>query len=269
MSGGEWRFIDTGPGDAVMNMAIDESIARRVMAGESPPTLRVYGWEKPSVTIGYFQRLSDVDVEYCTGAGIPVVRRLTGGRAVLHDDEVTYSFSAGEQAHGSFRSLGCSYQSIADAFLQAFREIGLHVEMERRRRRRGGVVRSAHCFEAVSFSEAVAAGRKIMGSAQRRIQKFLLQQGSIPLSVDMVLLERVFSSAVGPIGQLRDLLPGIERAELVEAILRGFEYVFGVRLFRGALTAEEESVAREGLAAHYQEIGRGECRRRPSRGSSR
>lgn len=253
--GGDWRFIDTGPRDAAMNMAIDESIARRVMAGGEPPTLRIYAWERPSVTIGYFQRLRDVDVEFCSRAGIPVVRRLTGGRAVLHDDEVTYSFSAAEQAHGSFRSSLRSYESIAEAFLRAFRDFGLDAYLERRRQRRSGKVRSAHCFESASFSEASFGGRKIMGSAQRRFRGFLLQQGSIPLSVDSVLQEKVFAAAIGPIGQLRDLLPGIERAELTDAIRRGFERVFGVRVFRGELTAEEEALARESLAARYLSDG--------------
>lgn len=249
---GQWRFIDTGPCDAAMNMAIDEAISHSVITGMAPPTLRVYAWERPSVTIGYFQRLRDIDVEFCTRAGIPVVRRLTGGRAVLHDEDVTYSFSAAEQAHCTFRSLSRSYQSIAEAFLLAFRDFGLNVDMERRRKRHGPAVHSAHCFEAASFSEAVCGGKKIMGSAQRRFRQSLLQQGSIPLSVDGALQEKVFSSSISPIVQLRDLLPEIERSELVNALLKGFEHVFGVRVRREDLTAEEEALARESLVARYQ-----------------
>lgn len=89
-----WRLIDSGPCDASYNMALDEAIAVFVRRGRSCPALRLYGWETPSVSLGSFQKLDDIDEEYCSHENIPVVRRPTGGRAVLHGDELTYSFSS-------------------------------------------------------------------------------------------------------------------------------------------------------------------------------
>jgi lipoate-protein ligase A len=88
-----WRFIDTGLCTASYNMALDEAIATAVKRGNSPPTLRLYGWDRPSVSVGYFQNVCDIDSDYCIKKGIPIVRRPTGGRAILHDGEITYSFS--------------------------------------------------------------------------------------------------------------------------------------------------------------------------------
>ena len=89
-----WRLINSGTGSASYNMALDEAIAISVRKGGSPPTLRLYSWDMPSVTLGCFQKIRDIDIEYCRDASIPVVRRPTGGRAILHNKELTYSFSA-------------------------------------------------------------------------------------------------------------------------------------------------------------------------------
>jgi lipoate-protein ligase A len=90
----EWRLIDSGPGDAFYNMALDEAIATGVRKGAAAPTLRLYGWDRPSLTLGCFQKTADINIEYCRSHDIPVVRRPTGGRAILHGDELTYSLSA-------------------------------------------------------------------------------------------------------------------------------------------------------------------------------
>jgi len=88
-----WRFIDSGNCEASFNMAIDEAIAISVRKGDVPPTLRLYGWDVPSVSIGCFQKIRDINVEYCGEKNIPIVRRPTGGRAILHYQDITYSFS--------------------------------------------------------------------------------------------------------------------------------------------------------------------------------
>jgi len=110
-----WRFIDTGPCSAAYNMALDEAIAIVVRKDNAPPTLRLYGWDMLSVSIGCFQKISDVDIAYCIEKHIPVVRRPTGGRAILHSNEITYSFSV-KTTHRLFsKGLLDSYKKISIA----------------------------------------------------------------------------------------------------------------------------------------------------------
>ena len=124
-----WRLLDTGPCAAAYNMALDESIATAVRREDAPPTLRFYEWHRPSVSIGYFQRITSVDVEYCAKENIPVVRRLTGGRAVLHGNEITYSFSS-KTAAGLFSGgLIDSYRKISSALGLALSRMGVSPEM--------------------------------------------------------------------------------------------------------------------------------------------
>src|SRR5271157_5226509 len=92
-----WRFIPYAENDAFMNMAIDESVSARVGSGQSPPTIRFYGWKPRAISIGYFQSLErEVDLDNCKTAGVDIVRRRTGGGAVFHDSEITYSIIARE-----------------------------------------------------------------------------------------------------------------------------------------------------------------------------
>ena len=111
-----WRFIDSGPCGAAYNMAFDEAIAVTVRNGRAHPTLRLYGWDLPSVTIGYFQKIGDIDTAYCFRNNIPVIRRPTGGRAILHGNEITYSFSAKTRTGLFSKSLLDSYKTISRAF---------------------------------------------------------------------------------------------------------------------------------------------------------
>ncbi len=175
-----WRLIDSGPQDAFYNMALDEAIASAVRENVSPSTLRFYGWTLPSISIGCFQKTDNLDLGYAFLAGIPVVRRPTGGRGILHGDELTYSFSSpneGAFAGGLFES----YQALSAAFSLVFSRLGLLIETQKRKHAPG---RSPLCFQSASFGEITVGGKKIIGSAQRRRRNGFLQQGSIPLNID-------------------------------------------------------------------------------------
>jgi len=220
----EWRLVDSGDCGAALNMALDEAIATSVQRGDSPPTLRVYGWDSPSVTIGVFQRADDIDHEYCVEHGIPVVRRPTGGRAILHAVEITYSLSAPYTAHPGFGSLRSSYSTIAGVFLEAFRHVGMEVFMKDRRERGRVLSGTPHCFESVSYGEIVAGGHKIMGSAQKRSAWGFLQQGSIPFSVPADIYEMIFGNGP-PAAQISSLCPDVSREKLKAAIIHAFEKI--------------------------------------------
>src|SRR3990172_5963881 len=164
----EWRLVDSGPCDAFYNMALDEAIATEVRRGSSPPTLRLYGWDRPSLTLGCFQKASDINIEYCNSQDIPVVRRPTGGRAILHADELTYSFSA-ETDRGPFsHGLLDSYQRISMAFSIAFRKIGVTAVPKKEREKGRMLSRSPLCFQSSSFGEILVANKKLVGAAQGR-----------------------------------------------------------------------------------------------------
>lgn len=249
----EWRLIDSGPGDASFNMAIDEAIAISVLKGSSPPSLRFYGWETPSVSLGYFQRIDEIHLHYCLQNNIPVVRRPTGGRAILHGDELTYSFSSrnDERFSGGLKE---TYSLIGHAFLGAFRMMGLDVEMMERRQKGNTLIRSPLCFNSVSFGEISLRGIKLIGSAQRRWNEGFLQQGSIPYSVDEGLIKKVFrissNDSISPKGLRVFIDP--EGMDIKGIISRAFEETFGVRIVLSPPFHDEILLAEQLLEEKYR-----------------
>lgn len=235
-------------------MAIDEAIASSARQ-DVPPTLRFYGWDRPSVSIGCFQRAGEVDLAYLGKAGIPLVRRPTGGRAILHCSELTYSFSAGT-LDGTFSGgLLDSYRKLSGVLSRALGSLGLKTEARLKRQPSRGS-RSPICFQSTSYGEITVEGRKVAGSAQKRWQDAMLQQGSIPYSLDARAMESVFGLRGEALGDsmagLREFLPGLKPEALKDAIRASFEGVFAVRLIEAPLTGKEEALAGELLDKKYR-----------------
>src|SRR5262249_48883978 len=127
-----WRFVDTGAGDAASNMALDEALLVRHEAGATPPTLRVYGWGQPTVSLRYAQNVQqEVDLAACHAQGVAVVRRPTGGRAVLHDQEVTYSVVMPLALEDGPHTITEHYRRIGTALAAALQALGLPVHLAR------------------------------------------------------------------------------------------------------------------------------------------
>lgn len=269
-----WRFIDSGLGTAAFNMALDEALAREA-AHSSTATLRVYAWSGPSVSLGCHQRPgSRLDLQRCRAAGVQVVRRITGGREVYHDRELTYSFTGPE----GYACLGLgiteSYRVIARGLVQALELLGVEPELSGRRPSRhsgaGGLL--APCFASTSRYEITASGKKIVGSAQRRCTRLgsFLQQGSLLLrnSQDR-LLELSPAGPVSPEGSpsgpglaatgLEEVLGRpLEYAEAARAMRQGFEEAFHCRLEPGQPTARELDLARDLEQERYLSLERPE-----------
>jgi lipoate-protein ligase A len=246
----KWRFLDTGSHPAAYNMALDEAIAVAVKQESAPPTLRLYGWCEPSVSIGYFQKIMDVDVGYCAKKNIPLVRRLTGGRAVLHGDEITYSFSS-KTASGLFsKGLLDSYEEISTAFHLALSKMGITPELKSSRASwrlpfSGLRSKSPSCFQFVSYGEITINGRKIIGSAQKRWTDALLQQGSIPFIVDENKAIKIFGlHPVNNVG-LSSIVPLLNMTRVKDAIKTSFEETFDVKFVFSAPSEQESLLARE------------------------
>lgn len=182
-----WRLLQTKPATAAWNMALDEALLEAVANRDSPPLLRLYRWQPAAVSLGYFQRGSDVvNLDVCQRLGLDVVRRGTGGRAVLHDREVTYAVIAREGTPRFPGTINGNYQVIAAALHALLCSYGLEVTAAGPARPQTGAsgAEQSACFTAPASFEQVYRGCKLTGSAQKRQHGAFLQHGSIPVDLD-------------------------------------------------------------------------------------
>ncbi|MGN1400697.1 MAG: biotin/lipoate A/B protein ligase family protein [Bacillus sp. (in: firmicutes)] len=190
-----WGFIDSGANSPGFNMAMDEKLLQWHSEGSIPPIVRFYGWEPATLSIGYFQRArQEIDLKKVKEAGVGFVRRATGGRAVLHEHELTYSVIVSESYEGMPYSVTEAYRVISEGILRGFRHLGLQAQfavpdsdeaIDRIKK-----PKSAICFDTPSWYELVVEGKKIAGSAQVRQSGVILQHGAILLKLDR---EKLFS----------------------------------------------------------------------------
>lgn len=187
-----WRFIHSGYQTGAMNMALDDALLQSVANGQSLPILRFYRWLPATVTLGYAQSVhSDLDLAVCRDAGVDVVRRTTGGRAVLHDQEVTYSVIAPLNTELFGNSVLDCYRVISEVLQKTLLQLGLPAQLVPGKPRGGHRnATKAVCFSAPSQYELVIEGRKVAGSSQKRYGQVFLQHGSIPVEMDLDLLGR-------------------------------------------------------------------------------
>ena len=181
----EWLYINSGKNDAYYNMALDELLMRKIERNEIPPVLRLYEWEIPTLSIGYFQRIHrEIDVEKVKDYGYQLVRRKTGGRGVLHEKELTYSLVLPESYENMPQTVTQSYKVLSTGLLEGFKNLGLDAYFSIPERKKSEI-RSSVCFDTASWYELVVEGRKIAGSAQTRNNGVIMQHGSILLDVDI------------------------------------------------------------------------------------
>lgn len=185
-----WRIISTPPARGAWNMALDEALLEAVGRGDSLPILRLYAWQPACLSLGYAQSFKDVDTARLQAHGWDVVRRATGGRAILHVDELTYSVIAPPDEPRVQGSILESYQRLSGALISAVRSLGLPVEMEPSGPQADGV-KGPVCFEVPSAYEIVVAGKKLVGSAQARKKEGVLQHGTFPLTGDLTRITQV------------------------------------------------------------------------------
>lgn len=179
-----WAFLDTGVLTPAMNMAVDEALLTWHSQGLIPPILRFYEWKPAGLSVGYFQKINGkIDVEAAKRHGFDLVRRQTGGRAVLHDKELTYSVIVNEKHENMPSSVTEAYRVISQGLLKGFQHLGIDAGFAIPEGKLGQTG-SAVCFEEPSWYELIVNGRKAAGSAQTRQKGVILQHGSIPLEVD-------------------------------------------------------------------------------------
>lgn len=189
----KWRFIDTGALSPALNMAIDEAILTIHSQGKTPPTVRFYTWNPATLSIGYFQKAEkEVDFDKLKKLGLGFVRRPTGGRAVLHDQELTYSIIVSESYPGIPNQVTEAYRVLSSGLLEGFRNLGFYAEMvslaSDEEKEKYASMGSSACFDSPSWYELVVEGKKVAGSAQTRQRGTVLQHGSILLDWDVDML---------------------------------------------------------------------------------
>jgi lipoate-protein ligase A len=255
-----WRLIIDAPRDGARNMARDEALA---WAG-APPTLRLYAWQPACLSLGRFQRSGEIDRAACGRAGVAIVRRPSGGRALLHDAELTYAVIASEHhplLGGS--SILASYRQISLALLDGLRRLGVDAALTPAQRARHTVhsaPASAACFDAPASYELTVGGRKLVGSAQTRRNGMLIQHGAIPLTGHA---ERLSALLLRPPANLAASMVALDEAagraigfdEVAAALVDGFSAAWDVEFVPGTFSASEEAAVADLQHTKYMDEG--------------
>lgn len=228
-------------------MALDEALLAGAGQG-APPTLRLYAWRGPWLSLGYAQTFDDAARESCRAAGVEVVRRVTGGRAVLHGADLTYAVTAPEAALPD--GLDASYRVLSDALLAALRTLGVAAERVTNGRGAAGDRAAFDCFAEAANDELSVGGRKLAGSAQRRAGGALLQHGSVRLAADPAAAARIAGTGLQAtsLGEL-GIAPGLARRGLVAALPAALADRLGASMTAGRLAACERDEARRRAVA--------------------
>ena len=258
-----WRLLITGVAEGATNMAIDEAILRAAAEGCVLPTLRFYAWEPPCLSLGQAQSSSEVDWAACAERGYTVVRRPTGGRAILHTDELTYSVTAPEDEPRVEGGIVESYRRLSEGLLQGLRLLGVpgieahHPEIQSSISASNGS-QSPVCFQVPSMYEVTVAGKKLVGSAQVRRSGIVLQHGTLPLVGDIaricdVLMSHPDKPRVRARAATVEVVLGraVSFDQAVEAVARGMAAVLNLELVPGDLTPQEHAWADELYRTKY------------------
>ncbi len=262
-----WRLLITPPTDGATNMAIDEAVLYALAEGDGWPTLRFYKWEPACLTLGYNQKWAEVDVQTIEQAGYTWTRRATGGRAILHTDELTYSLIIPQEDPRVQGGITESYRTLSFGLINGLSRLGItanqatrdEVKAALRQKRRGGPV----CFDTPSHYEITWQGKKLIGSAQLRRKQMVLQHGTLPLRGDLnrILQVLTFSNEERQLQQT--LLP--QRAttleqvlgqilsfdEVVEALTQGFSNELNLFFTPMPLSSKEETLAQQLRTTQY------------------
>ena len=232
-----WRLITTWGADPGFNMGLDEALLE---SGESPPTVRFYSWSPDTLSLGWFQRLADVPGAARAGA---VVRRLTGGGAIHHVRELTFSLAT-SAADPLYRGpVAESYVRVHRAIVAALAEVGVRAELRGGRDLASDREGTGMCFHASTALDVVWNERKGVGSAQRRRHGRVLHHGSIKIAS---------SPLEGSIATIGEVSSGTDAASFAAVLRAAFERELGLALESGVPSPDERSRARE-LGKRYLE----------------
>lgn len=260
-----WRLIQHAPARGEWNMAVDEAILEHAAAGLVPPTLRLFAWSPPCLSLGHAQPVQDVDREALARRGWTLVRRPTGGRAILHTDELTYAVIASIKNPLVAGAVLESYSRLARGLLRALNLLALPARADHSYPLpAGSSAKGPVCFEVPSNYEITVDGKKLIGSAQARRKEGVLQHGTLPLYGDLSRITTVLAYA-DETSRHEGARRLFERATTVERVLQravtwseaaaAFETAFceefGIRFIPSDLSPSEEQRAAELVEQKY------------------
>jgi len=248
-----WRLIDSGALPCALNMGIDQALLQLYARGESPPTLRFYQWNPPAISLGRLQRRPGFDASACQRLGFDVVRRPTGGRAVLHQDDLTYSIITGIQ-EGIPINLPAAYRLLCRGLLAGFRLLGIEADLGQEQARAD---QPDICFLRAVIGDILFRGKKFVGSAQTWSGSSLLQHGSILLETQTATWAELLGGDEGTkqtrcedlkkkmtsLIEILGYVPPISKVKT--SIVKGMAQALGVVFAEGQLTPSEWALAHE------------------------
>jgi lipoate-protein ligase A len=251
-----WRLIVGGESDGATNMAVDEAILTAVIERASPPTLRFYAWSPPCLSLGRNQSLADADLEACLAAGVDIVRRPTGGRAILHTDELTYSIALHQSDPRSAGDVVDCYRRLSEGLLAGLHLLGVDA-VQATGQPSPTSDPAAVCFEMPTNYEIITGGRKLVGSAQWRSRGGVLQHGTLPLHGSLTRIISYLALPDRHKESQRHSLPTraatleetlgrrLSFTQVVEVLTEGFAQALSLSFEPGEPTGHEQGLAAE------------------------
>ncbi|MCK4858983.1 MAG: lipoate--protein ligase family protein [Candidatus Omnitrophica bacterium] len=241
-----WRLISPRYNDAYTNMAIDEATLQGYIAGVVPPTFRVYGWKPDAISLGYFQKVGEVlDIANCQQQGVSFVRRITGGEAIFHSNDVSYSIICSKEDLALPKSIKSSFRVLASFLINAYKALGAKAyfscedknEVLQRKR-------SSFCFASRQDFDILIGGKKLGGNAQKRLKNIIFQHGSVPLTLDIKKIKGFIREDLSGIENrataLKDALgKNISFNEFSSAIIDSFRKTFSLKPIEAELSSFE------------------------------
>ncbi|HRU39196.1 MAG TPA: lipoate--protein ligase family protein [Candidatus Goldiibacteriota bacterium] len=252
----EWRLLAYEKMPCYENMAIDECMIK-FYEKTRRPILRLYGWSPAAISIGKHQNpLSDINIEACTDDDMAIVRRITGGGAILHDDELTYSLVCSEDdINCKNQPVKASFEKLNSFIMNFYREMGLkpaYAKDAAKKARLGAV--SAFCFSGSEEYDIMVKGKKIGGNAQCRKKDVIFQHGSIPFSSSEERAAKYFNLRIdfGNFTTLKDAIKKkTDPAEAAKRLESAFKRTFKFRLKEEKLTDKEKELVDKFVIEKY------------------
>lgn len=246
-----WRLINTGPDNGFYNMAVDEAMVIACREGTVLPTLRFYTWNPPCISIGYFQKHDRVlEKVQADNGNYEIVRRITGGRAVIHGNDLSYSVVCGSDNRVFPNNLKGTYIAIADAFVIGLSHLGLNNKILDKQTEASisgpKYQHSTLCFDAILGHEISVDGKKLIGSAQRRWPDIFLQHGSVMIDGNPE------GNGLHSVSLFKLIQGRIDIKEVINAICAGFREVLNINLIEDRLSPYEIDLSEKLVNEKYR-----------------
>ena len=261
-----WRLLITPPLDGATNMAIDEAILQALAEGHGQPTLRLFQWEPPCLSLGYNQHWHELDEAACRRLGYTWTRRPTGGKAILHTDEATYSLIIPQDDPRIHGGIVESYRVLSLGLSKSLEQLGVEAVQAAEANEASNSPTGSQgpvCFDTPSRYEITWQGKKLIGSAQLRRKKIVLQHGTLPLRGDLNRILDVLNFSDAKRAEQKELLPHrattleqvlgkvVPFAEAAAALADGFAQQLNLTLPELPLTKREQALADTLRAEQY------------------